>query len=162
MNFLEIGEEHYPQVAEIYQKVWRPGLPLLKPAFPNGQPGTNPTFPLAELAIEENGQLLGWGSLAPVSSRHVYRGVAEISVYISAENRGKGLGEKLLNKLIAVSEENALWTLQAGIMRANTASINLHKKCGFRVIGYREKIGELDGVWLDNIIMERRSRTTGI
>ncbi|MGA9590733.1 MAG: N-acetyltransferase family protein [Salegentibacter sp.] len=162
MNFLEIEEAHYPQVAEIYRQGLETRLATFETSVPEWAAWNKSRLPFGRIGLEENGQLLGWGSLTPVSSRHVYRGVAEISVYISAENRGKGLGEKLLNKLIAVSEENALWTLQAGIMRANKASINLHKKCGFRVIGYREKIGELDGVWLDNIIMERRSRTTGI
>lgn len=162
MNFIEIEEAHFPQVAEIYRQGLETRLATFETSVPEWEAWNKSRLPFGRIALEENGELLGWGSLSPVSSRYVYRGVAEISVYISAENRGKGLGNKLLNKLVEESEAKGLWTLQAGIMRANTASINLHKKCGFRVIGYREKIGQLDGIWLDNIIMERRSKIVGI
>jgi phosphinothricin acetyltransferase len=88
--------------------------------------------------------------------------VAEVSVYVAESSRGKGVGRALLTKLIEESEEAGLWTLQSGIFPDNTGSIKLHESCGFRVIGYREKISKKDGVWKDNVIMERRSKKVGI
>ena len=114
------------------------------------------------IAAFEGGQMAGWAALSPVSSRCVYAGVAEVSVYIAENFRGKGVGKYLLSNLIKESEDAALWTLQSGIFSENTASIKLHEQCGFRVIGYREKIGKKDGVWKDTVIMERRSQVVGI
>ncbi len=91
-----------------------------------------------------------------------YNGVAEVSIYIDPVFKGKGFGYILLKELIRQSEELGFWTLQCGIMEENTASINLHKKCGFRLIGFRERIGKLHGVWKNNVIMERRSKVVGI
>ncbi len=99
--------------------------------------------------------------LSPVSSRCVYGGVAEVSVYVAKNARGKQIGEQLLRELIAQSEKEGYWTLQSGIFPENTASIGLHKKCGFRKIGFRERIAQLNGVWKDNILMEKRSEKTG-
>lgn len=96
-----------------------------------------------------------------MSSRCVYAGVAEVSVYVAERFRGKGVGEFLLREAIQQSEENGIWTLQSGIFPENAASIALHQKCGFRMMGYREKIGQRDGVWKDNVMMERRSKTIG-
>ena len=106
--------------------------------------------------------MLGWTALSPVSSRCVYAGVAEVSVYVATNARGKGIGEMLLNELIKQSESNEIWTLQSGIFAENQNSIKLHEKCGFRIVGYREKIGKKDGVWKDNVLMERRSKNIGI
>lgn len=103
----------------------------------------------------------GWAALSPVSSRCVYAGVTEVSVYVHEDYRGKGAGTALLQKLITESEINNIWTLQSGIFPENTASIALHEKLGFRKIGYREKIGKMDGVWRDTVLMERRSKITG-
>lgn len=114
------------------------------------------------LVISQDGVIAGWAALSPVSGRCVYAGVCEVSVYIHKTHRGKGVGTALLQKLIFESEEQNIWTLQAGIFPENTASIALHEKHGFRKIGYREKIGKLDGVWRDTILMERRSKITGI
>ncbi len=106
--------------------------------------------------------LRGWAALSPVSSRCVYGGVAEVSVYVGRDGRGAGVGRALLEALIAVSEQNGIWTLQAGVFPENNASIALHKKCGFREVGRRERIGKLNGVWRDTILLERRSNVVGV
>ena len=113
------------------------------------------------VATIEN-ELVGWTALSPVSSRCVYGGVAEISVYVSETHRCKGVGKRLLNNLIRNSEQNGIWTLQAGIFTDNIASVKLHESVGFRVIGHREKIGKLKDKWKDTFILERRSQVVGI
>ncbi|MFC1564844.1 GNAT family N-acetyltransferase [candidate division KSB1 bacterium] len=116
---------------------------------------------------KEGNQILGWAALSPVSGRCIYSGVAEISVYVGKDHHGKGIGTKLLAKLIESSEKAGIWTLQAGIFPENTASIMIHKKLGFREVGCREKLGkmtygEMKGKWRDVVILERRSNKTGI
>jgi len=108
-----------------------------------------------------NNAIAGWAVLSSVSSRCVYSGVTEVSVYIHKDFRKKGIGQALLQKLITESEANSIWTLQSGIFPENTASIALHEKLGFRKIGYREKVGKMDGVWRDTLLMERRSKIAG-
>jgi len=110
------------------------------------------------VAVETAQQnVLGWAALSPVSSRHVYRGVAEVSVYVCSAARGRGVGRALLQTLIRKSETAGIWTLQAGIFPENTASIALHQSCGFREVGVRQKIGMLKGVWRNVLLLERRS-----
>jgi L-amino acid N-acyltransferase YncA len=108
------------------------------------------------------GQVVGWGALSPVSSRCVYAGVAEVSIYVTASARGEGIGKTLLRTLIEASERQGIWTLQAGVFPENEASIALHKACGFREVGYRERIGQMNGYWRDVILLERRSEVLGI
>lgn len=112
-------------------------------------------------ALVPPGEVLGWAALSPVSSRCVYAGVAEVSVYVAAAQRGRGVGRALLEALIVQSEAAGLWTLQAGIFPENAASIALHHRCGFRTVGRREKLGQLHGVWRDVLLLERRSPTVG-
>ncbi|MGL4360077.1 MAG: GNAT family N-acetyltransferase [Sediminibacterium sp.] len=99
--------------------------------------------------------------MTPVSGRRVYAGVAEVSVYVSDKNRGHRIGKKLLEKLIAASENELLLTLQVGIFPENIASLKIHEKLGFRIIGYRERIGKMNGVWRDTVLLERRSKVIG-
>ena len=106
-------------------------------------------------------EVLGWAALSPVSSRCVYGGVAEVSVYVAASARGRGVGRALLASLVAESERNSLWTLQAGVLAENEASIRLHERCGFRVVGKRERLGKLKGAWRDVVLLERRSAVVG-
>lgn len=113
------------------------------------------------VAIQDE-NVLGWAALSTVSSRCVYGGVAEISVYIAENSRNMGIGKLLMNQLIIESEAENIWTLQSGIFPENKGSIELHKKMGFRYIGKRERIGKLDGAWKDNVLFERRSKTIGI
>lgn len=110
------------------------------------------------LIAEINHEAAGWAALSPVSSRYVYRGVAEVSVYILQSHYNKGIGTKLLRRLVEESEAAGIWTLQASVFPENTASINMHKTCGFREVGFREKIGMMDGKWRDTVLLERRSK----
>ena len=112
-------------------------------------------IPLRDLRV------LGWAALSPVSVRRVYAGVAEVSVYVSAAARGRGVGKSLLKALIEESELNGIWTLQAGIFPENAASIALHKSCGFRKVGVRRRIGKLGETWRDVLLLERRSTSVG-
>ena len=114
------------------------------------------------LVAVDNTQVTGWAALSPVSSRRVYAGVAEVSIYVSVYHQGQGIGKRLLSALVAESEKTGIWTLQAGIFPENTASIELHKKCGFRVVGVREKLGKMDGTWRDVLLLERRSKVVGV
>jgi len=105
--------------------------------------------------------MLGWAALSPVSSRCVYEGVAEVGIYIRSTARGLGMGHTLMQRLIESSEENGIWTIQAGIFQENTASLRLHEKCGFRIVGFREKIGQMNGIWRNTVLLERRSQKIG-
>lgn len=118
----------------------------------------------ADTSANVNGRstILGWAALSPVSGRHVYRGVAEVSVYVAANTRGRGVGKALLSALIRESEAVGIWTLQAGIFPENTASITLHKSCGFYEVGVRRHIGKLGSTWRDVLLLERRSTIAGI
>ena len=106
--------------------------------------------------------VLGWAALSPVSARRVYRGVAEVSVYVATAARGRGVGKALLQALVQEAEVNGVWTLQAGIFPENKASIGLHQSCGFRKVGVRRRIGKLGDTWRDVLLLERRSETEGI
>jgi phosphinothricin acetyltransferase len=120
----------------------------------------------ARLVAEEEGRILGWAALSPVSSRCIYAGVAEVSVYVAEEARGRGVGARLMAALITAAEGAGIWTLQAGIFPENAASIELHQRHGFRVVGTRERLGcmeygPLAGVWRDVVLLERRSTAVG-
>ncbi len=113
------------------------------------------------VAAIEGGVLVGWAALSPVSSRRAYEGVAEVSVYVAAQARGRGVGEALLRALVEASEEAGVWTLQASVFPENAASVALHESIGFRRVGTRERIARHHGVWRDTLILERRSSRAG-
>lgn len=114
------------------------------------------------VAVDSEGSVAGWAALSPVSSRYVYRGVAEVSIYIASSQRGQGVGTALLDALAEASEQEGIWTLQSGIMADNLASIRLHEKCGYRMVGTRQRIGcDRHGLWRDTVLMERRSTVVG-
>ena len=115
-------------------------------------------LPGHRLVATAEGGRVGWAALAPVSGRCVYGGVAEVSVYVAADARGHGVGTALLAALVASAEGGGLWTLQAGIFPENEASVRLHERAGFRLVGRRERLGRLRGEWRDVLLMERRSR----
>jgi L-amino acid N-acyltransferase YncA len=108
----------------------------------------------------ENNEVAGWAGLQPLSPRKVYEGVVEVTIYIDLKHTGKGIGASLMKHLISESEEAGIWTLYASIFPENSASIRLHRSAGFREIGYREKIGQLDGKWRNTVLFERRSKIT--
>ena len=162
MEIKDIKAEHYPQIAEIYSQGIATGVATFQTEAPGWAAWNNSHLPNCRIAAFEDKQMAGWAALSPVSSRCVYAGVAEVSVYVAENFRGKGVGKLLLLQLIEESEQAGLWTLQSGIFPNNTGSIQLHKQCGFRQIGYREKIGKKDGIWRNNIIMERRSKKVGV
>lgn len=116
----------------------------------------------ARLVARSGREVLGWAALSPVSNRCVYGGVAEVSVYVAAAARGRGGGRALLAALVAASEACGIWTLQAGIMPENAASVRLHLASGFREVGRRERLGKLNGVWRDVLLLERRSQKVGL
>jgi L-amino acid N-acyltransferase YncA len=115
----------------------------------------------ARFVARRNGHVVGWAALTRVSGRCVYAGVAEVSVYVGSAARGEGVGRALLEALIAASEDAGVWTLQAGIFPENAASIALHERCGFRVVGRRERLGRLGPAWRDVMMLERRSTRVG-
>jgi L-amino acid N-acyltransferase YncA len=114
------------------------------------------------LVARSGGKVAGWAALGPVSSRRVYAGVAETSIYVAESSRGLGIGLALLGALINCSEQHGIWTLQAGILPENESSLALHKRCGFREVGRRERIGKLGQTWRDVILLERRSKVAGL
>lgn len=116
----------------------------------------------SRLVFIENDLIKGWAALAPFSIREVYRGVAEVSIYIHPEYSGKGIGSQLMEQLIKSSEDHEIWTLFSSVFPENQATIQLHTKFGFKLLGRREKIARLDGVWRDTLIFERRSKRVGI
>jgi phosphinothricin acetyltransferase len=162
MEIKPIQEKDYPTVAEIYLQGIATGHATFQTEAPEWNVWDKNHLTFCRLGAFENEEMLGWAALSPVSSRCVYGGVAEVSIYVASSARGKGIGKKLFAALIDESEINGLWTLQSGIFPENIGSIKLHEELGFRKIGYREKIGNMNGVWRDNVIMERRSTIVGV
>ena len=115
----------------------------------------------SRFVYENDHNVLGWIALSPVSTRKVYEGVAEVSIYIDPIIQGKGIGSKLMEKVIESSEKAGIWTLYSSIFPENIPTLNLHQKFGFRIIGTREKIAKLDGVWRDTLLLEKRSKLVG-
>lgn len=153
---------HWDSVRDIYRQGIETGIATLET-----NPGTWDKWNSSHLIEPRlvailNERVVGWAALSPVSGRCVYGGVAEISVYVGSEYRGMGIGNRLLNELMILSENKGIWTLQAGILAENKPSIRLHEKAGFRVVGVRERLGKLNGAWKDIVLMERRSTITGI
>ncbi len=109
-----------------------------------------------------NDGVLGWAALSPASKRDVYAGVAEVSVYVAASARGRGVGGALMQALIEASERHGVWTLQSSVFPENHASVALHLNHGFREVGRRERIARRHGVWRDTVVLERRSRVVGV
>lgn len=153
----------WEQVSNIYEEGIKTGKATFQTEVPAWEQWDSSHLDCCRIVARLDEKILGWAALSPTSSRCVYAGVAEVSVYIKQGYRGIGIGEALLKRLVELSEDNGLWTLQSGILRENMQSVFLHSKCGFREIGYKEKVGRMpDGTWHDTILMERRSKVVGI
>lgn len=152
----------WPDVKRIYQAGIDTGIATFETVVPTWQEWDIKHIQSCRLVAVEEGVVVGYAVLAPVSKREVYKGVAEVSVYVDPDHRAKNIGSLLLETLIPESENQGFWTLQAGIFPQNKPSIRLHKKFNFRLIGTKEKIGKLNGEWFDNLFFERRSKKVGI
>lgn len=154
--------QHAAAVLTIYAEGLQSGQATFNTVVPCWQEWNASHLVHTRLVATENDKVLGWIALLPVSARACYKGVAEFSIYIAKENRGKGTGSLLMEAMIKESEANAVWTLQSATFETNTASIRLQQKFGFRMIGFRERIAQLNNVWHNTVMLERRSTVTGI
>lgn len=158
----EMKDHDWPEVCEIYQEGISTGNATFETFTPTWVKWDKGHLRDGRLVARSGEQIVGWAALSPVSDRCVYSGVAEVSVYVSAQWRGMGTGTTLLKALIESAEQKGIWTLQAGIFPENQASISLHQNLGFRVVGRRERIGRLNGIWRDVLLLERRSPVVGL
>ncbi len=146
----------WPSVAAI----WAEGIATGNATFETEPPSWSvfdaTRRPEGRFVAEEDGVVLGWAALSPVSSRPCYAGVAENSVYVASSARGRGLGSRLMEALVDSAQEAGIWTIQTSIFPTNAASVALHERAGFRVVGRRERIAELGGVWRDTLFLELR------
>ena len=152
----DLRTSDWPEVARIFEDGIRTGDATFETGAPSWEEW-DATHTEHRLVAELDGEPAGWAALSPVSERCCYRGVAESSVYVAESARGRGVGRELLEELIRRSETAGIWTLQAGLFPENKASLRLHLVCGFRLVGVRERLGELNGVWRDVLLLERRS-----
>ncbi|MCB0114286.1 MAG: N-acetyltransferase family protein [Caldilineaceae bacterium] len=152
----------WPQVRRIYLEGIATGNATFQTEAPSWEAWDAGHLPSPRLVARADEDVLGWVALSRVSARPVYAGVVEESIYIAASARGQGIGRALLNAIIIASEAADIWTLQTGIFPENQVSVRLHEACGFRVVGRRERIGRLHGVWRDVLFMERRSHIAGM
>jgi L-amino acid N-acyltransferase YncA len=165
MDIIVIGqmtEKSWADVARIYES----GIATKNATFQTEAPDWDSWDKVhrkdCRLIATINDTIVGWVALSNVSSRCVYAGVAEVSIYVDSEYRGKGVGDKLMDSLINESELNGIWSLQAGIFPENASSLNLHQKHGFRTIGIKERIGKMGNTWRDVLMVERRSQVVGV
>lgn len=159
MEIRNLLASDWEAVKFIYEKGIATGNATFQTSGPSHEEWDSSHLATCRIVAEENGKVSGWAALTPVSSRCVYAGVAEVSVYVDPEKSGKGIGLALLEELIGLSEAEGIWTLQAGIFPENLGSLRIHEKAGFRILGTREKIGKQNGVWRDTVLLERRSKT---
>jgi L-amino acid N-acyltransferase YncA len=151
----ELRRDDWPACARIYEA----GLDLgtFEETVPGWEEWDAAHLPAPRLAARDEEGVVAWAAVAPVSRRPCYRGVVESSVYVAPEARGRGVGRALLTELCRRADEQGIWTIQAGILRGNDASVALHERCGFRVVGIRERIAQKRGLWLDVVLLERRA-----
>lgn len=156
-----LSASHWEQVRDIYLEGIATGFATFETDAPAWERWDAAHLPHSRLVALSGETVKGWAALSAASSRTVYTGVAEVSVYVGERHRGGGVGRALIGALVAASEQNGIWTLQAGVLAENDASIALHRACGFREVGRRERIGRMRGVWRDTILLERRSKVVG-
>ena len=153
--------EDWEQVQMIYAKGIATGIATFETTVPSWAKWDTAHLKFGRLVAVSGTAVLGWIALSPVSTRKVYRGVAEVSIYIDSDHKNKGLGKKLMQNVILISEQMGVWTLQSSTFRENKASYILHERMGFRQIGYRERVAQIHGKWKDNLLWERRSTIIG-
>jgi phosphinothricin acetyltransferase len=158
MEIRTMRPDDWPAVRTIYEQ----GIATRQATFETAAPAWEAWHAghLAEprIVAEVDGEVIGWAALSPVSRRPCYAGVVEESVYVHEGARGRGAGRTLLERLCSDADAAGIWTIQTSIFPENVASLELHKRCGFRVVGTRERIAQLDGAWRDTVLMERRAR----
>lgn len=162
LEFTPLLPKHWPRVRAIYTEGVLTGNATFATEPPGWAKWDADHLPECRFVANLGGAVVGWSALSPVSGRCVYAGVAEVSVYVAADARGRGVGTGLLEALVDASEHHGMWTLQAGIFPENQASLAIHTAAGFRVVGVRERLGQRDGVWRDVVLLERRSRVVGV
>lgn len=164
MNFIieKMKDEDQNEVRSIYQEGIDTGNATFETEVPEWEEWDRSHLRNCRLVAKVQGQVVGWVALSPVSGRCCYSGVAEVSLYVKVSARGRGIGKALLQEVIKQSEAAGIWTLQGCTFRENTASLAIQKGCGFREVGYRERISRLNGVWKDVILTERRSKVAGV
>ncbi|GHD82035.1 GNAT family N-acetyltransferase [Vogesella fluminis] len=153
--------EDWDEVRRIYLEGIATGNATFQTEAPSWEHWDASHIATCRFVAEQEGLMLGWAVLGAISSRPVYRGVAEVSVYVAEQVRGKGIGRALMGTLVQEAEREGFWTLQAGIFSENSSSVALHRSVGFREVGRREKMGQLAGRWRDVLLLERRSLVNG-
>lgn len=162
ITFLSLQSGHFNAVKKIYEEGIKTRNATFEQQSPDWETWNRDHLLHSRIIALFDNEIAGWAALTSVSGRCVYAGVGEVSVYVAEKFRGQRIGTALLQELIKQSEDNDIWTLQAGIFPENKRSIKIHEANGFRTVGYREKIGQMDGVWRDTVLMERRSLVVGI
>ena len=155
-------QTHWDEMKPIYKEGIATGSATFETEAPNWDIWDRNHLENCRLIAFVKNNVVGWAALCAVSGRKVYAGVTEVSIYVAKAEQGKGIGRRLLQELIRESEQAGIWTLQAGIFAENSGSIALHKSCGFREVGLREKIGKFNSTWKDIMLMERRSKIAGV
>lgn len=158
----EMRPEDWESVSRIYKEGIETGNSTFEQKVPSYEDWTSSHLQGFSLVARRGGSVLGWVALSPVSGRCVYRGVAEVSLYVGEKYRGVGVGSALMKALIELSESKGIWTLQGGTFPENKASLSLQKKHGFREVGTRERLGNMNGRWRDVVLTERRSDKVGV
>ena len=149
------------RVLQIYQQGLDSGEASFETEAPDWRGFDNKYHEFSRLVSERDEQVQGWAALAPVSARACYRGVAEISIYVAAEQMGRGIGTELMQAMVDASEANGIWSLYSSIFPENEATRRLHLRHGFREVGLRKRIAQQHGRWRDTLILERRSEVVG-
>jgi L-amino acid N-acyltransferase YncA len=158
---IELRPEHWPEVARIYAEGIATGNATFETEVPSWQQWDSSHLPDHRFVAVHDGEVVGWVAASAVSDRCVYAGVVEHSLYVAANARGQGVGLRLLERLVSATEAAGIWTIQTGIFPENEASVRLHERVGFEVVGRRRRIGKHAGVWRDVLLLERRSATVG-